>query len=430
MGKQEFSKYRRQILKISGASSLLAATGSISLPAFAKNTPLRIGILAPRTGVAATIGDCGLRGLNWGVERLNAAGGIGGRKVELVIREETSPKETIDRFRKLILQDRVDSVQGVMSSGVSLALAPAVESSRVVTLLWDGTTQDGVEEKFPNPNFLFKAAGNEVDAVTASLLAIRNWGKEIKNIAGINVDYTYGRTTWTTFLEILKKFGINYNIVSEQWVKIGTMNLTSNIAALKNAKPDLIFSSMFFADLPVFLQQASDAGLTKESKFVIPIGGVQQTALKKSFTPSEVILGHSTFYFDYKNGNELQREFTDWYLDKYKEPPHFEAERAFFCLQLYKAGVEKALSAKSGSWPTSAEVAEAIPGLEVESLGGKGSMRADHIPNQTFYQGYTTHNNNFDFTTVDKVQAFRTEQVQKPANVNFWDWLKGADFNI
>lgn len=430
MSRSIISTKRRQILKTLGAGGALSATGLLSIPAYAKNKPLRIGILAPRTGVAATIGECGIRAVEWGVARLNAQGGIGGRKVELVIQEETSPKETIDRYRKLILQDQVDTIHGVMSSGVSLALAPLAEQSKTVTMLWDGTTQDGVKEMVPYPKYLFKAVGNEVDAVMASLQAVKLYGGQIKNIAGVNVDYTYGRTTWTTFIAILKKFGIEPNIVSEQWVKIGTMDLTSNIAVLKAAKPDLIFSSMFFADLPIFMQQAHNAGLTENAKFVLPVGGVQQTALKKQFTPEGLILGHSTFYFDDKEGSQLQKEFVKWYVDKYKEHPHFEAERAYFCLAMYKAGVEKALSAKPNAWPSSSEVAQAIPGNKVESLGGIGYMRPDHIPNQTFYQGLSTHKNDYDFVTLGSVNKMSAEIIQKPAELEYWDWLDKADFKV
>jgi branched-chain amino acid transport system substrate-binding protein len=116
--------------------------------------------------------------------------GIGGRKIELIFQEETTPKETIDRYRKLVLQDKVDAVHGIISSAVSLALAPAAEQSKMLTMLWDGTTQDGVKEMMPNPQYVFRSIDNEVDAVMASLLAIRHFKGKFARIAGINPDYT------------------------------------------------------------------------------------------------------------------------------------------------------------------------------------------------------------------------------------------------
>ena len=59
------------------------------------------------------------------------------------------------------------------------------------------------------------------------------------------------------FIALLKRFNIEHEVVTEQWPKVGTMELTSHVAALKAAKPDLIFSSLLFADLPVFMKQAT-----------------------------------------------------------------------------------------------------------------------------------------------------------------------------
>lgn len=426
----KFSASRRRALKTAGATVVLGASGLLGAPAIAQNAPLRIGIIAPRGGMAGTAGEGGIRAVEWSVEQLNAANGIGGRKIQLVVQEETTPKETIDRYRKLVLQDKVDSVQGVISSGVSLALAPAAEQSKMLTLLWDGTTQDGVKEMMPNPQYVFRAIDNEVDAVMASLLAIRHFKGKFARIAGINPDYTYGRNTWTTFTALLKKFGIEHTVVAEQWVKVGTMDLTSNVTALKAAKPDLIFTSMVFADLPVLMRQAHNVGLTDGVKFVMPAAGWQQTALKKEFTPENVIFGHSTLYFDNPAASALQKSFVKWYYDKYKDYPHWESDRAYFCLHLYKAAIEKAIAAKSGAWPTSTEIAEAMPGLKIESLGGPASMRRDHIPDQIIFQGLTTHKNNYDFVTLAATETMSTEEIQKPAGADFWEWLQASNLKI
>lgn len=417
---------RRTVLKAAGAG---IATGLLGMPAFAQNKPLRIGVIAPRGGVAGTIGECGLRGVEWTAARINAAGGIGGRKVELVIQEETSPKDTIDRFRKLVLQEKVDCVQGIVSSGVSLALAPAAEDSRTPTIFWDGTTQDGVKETMPKPKYVFRSTDNECEAVMASLLAIKHFKGKFKRIACVNPDYSYGRNTWTAFQALLKKYGIEHEVVSEQWSKIGNLDLTSNVAALKAAKPDLIFSSLLFADLPVFMKQAHNAGLTEGTRFVLPAAGWQHTALKKEFTPEGIVWGHNTMYFDDPKASATQKEFVKWYADKYKDYPHWEADRAYFSMMVYKAGVEKALAAKK-SWPTPEEICAAMPGVTVESLGGKGAMRADHIANQTFHQGLSTNKNNYDFPTLASVETMYSDQLQKPTGADFWEWLNTANFKI
>jgi branched-chain amino acid transport system substrate-binding protein len=405
---------RRSLLKSAAAAGALAASGEVVAPAIAQNRPVRIGILAPRSGIAAAPGENGIRATQWAAERFNAAGGIAGRKIELVIEEETSPKDTIERFSKLVQQEKVDCVQGIISTGVGLALGPVVEEARALTIYWDGTTQDGVDEKIPNPRYLFRSTDNECEAVMASLLAIKYWKGKFATVAGINPDYSYGRNNMAAFVAILNRFNIEHKVVTEQWPKVGTMDLTSHVAALKSAKPDLIFSSLLFADLPVFMKQAHAAELTKDTKLVLPAAGWQHTLMKKEFTPEGILFGHNTFYFDNPNASPLAKEFVGWY------------ER----IASYKAAVEKASAAKSGSWPSQNDVIDAIAGLSVESLGGRGAWRKDHIAEQTFVQGLTTHNNKYDFVTLGTFETMYAADLQKPPGANFWDWIKTAQFKI
>jgi branched-chain amino acid transport system substrate-binding protein len=421
---------RRDVLKTVGGLGLLGS-GLMSFPAIAQNRPLRVGIIAPKAGIAGTIGECGLRGTLFAVDKINAAGGIAGRKVELIVEEETNAKDSIERLRKLVLQDKVDCVQGIVSSGVSLAMGPSAEELKTVTIYWDGTTQDGVRETMAKPRYLFRSTDNECEAVMASLLAIKHFKGKFATVAGINPDYSYGRNNWAAFLALLKRFGVQAKVVAEQWPKVGTLDLASHVGALKAAKPDLIFSSLLFADLPVFMQTAFGAGLMAgDTKFVFPAAGFQHTLLKKSFTPEGMIFGHNTLYFDLPNASPIQKEFVSMYVDRYKDYPHWEADRAYFAMLVYKGGVEKAVKAKNGAWPSMEEIAVSMEGIKVESLGGPGLMRTDHIAEQTFYQGLTTHNNKYDFPTLGVIDKKFSDQLQKPPGMDFWKWLETAKITL
>jgi branched-chain amino acid transport system substrate-binding protein len=418
---------RRQVLK---AGAALAASPLLSFPALAQNTPLRVGIIAPKAGIAGTIGECGLRGTQFAVEHINATGGIAGRKVELVIEEETNPKDSIERLRKLVLQDKVDCVQGIVSSGVSLAMGPAAEDMKALTIFWDGTTQDGVKETMPNKRYVFCSTDNECEAVMGSLLAIKHWKGQFRKVAGINPDYSYGRNNFAAFQALLKKYNIEHTVVADQWPKVGTTDLNSHVAALKAAQPDLVFSSLLFADLPIFMRTAHGAGLMDgKTKFVFPAAGFQHTALKKSFTPAGMIFGHNTLYFDYARGTDLQKQFVKWYHEKTNDYPNWEADRAFFAMAVYKAGVEAAQKAK-GSWPGKEDVINAMEGIKVQSLGGPGQMRKDHIAEQTFYQGITTHDNKYDFPTLGTVDVMYSDQLQKGTGQDFWKWIETANIKL
>src|SRR5690606_22952657 len=184
---------RRQVVKGIGAAAAAASLPAFPAPAIAKDKPVKIGILAPRSGVAGTAGECGRRAAEWAAARMNKEGGIAGRPIELIIEEETSPKDTVERFRRLVLQEEVDCVQGLISTGTSLAVAPAAEEERALMIMWDGTTQDGVNETMPNPRYVFRSTDNECEAVMGSLLAVKYFKGQFTKIAGVNPDYSYGR---------------------------------------------------------------------------------------------------------------------------------------------------------------------------------------------------------------------------------------------
>lgn len=421
---------RREFVKAAAAGGLLAvAPRFAAAPAIAQEKPIRIGILAPRSGVAGTAGECGIRAVQWAAERMNKENGIGGRKVELVIEEETTPKDTIERFRRLVLQEKVDSVHGLISTGVSLGVAPVAEDEGALLVMWDGTTQDGVKETMANPRYVFRSTDNECEAVMGSLLAVKHWKGQFKTIAGINPDYSYGRNNWEAFQQILKRYGVEVQVVAEQWPKVGTMDLTSHVAALKSAKPDLIFSSMLFADLPIFMKQGNAAGLFAGTKVVLPAAGWQLNQLSKEFMPEGVMFGHNTLYFAHPDASPLQKAFVQDYMDRYKEAPHWEADRAYFALAAYKAGIEAAQKA-TNRWPKLDEIVEAMPGQEVQSLGGPGRFRKDKIAEQVFYQGPSTNNNQYGFPTLASIETFGGEQLQKGPGQDFWDWIKTAKLPV
>jgi branched-chain amino acid transport system substrate-binding protein len=178
------------------------------------------------------------------------------------------------------------------------------------------------------------------------------------------------------------------------------------------------------------MKTAHGAGLMDgKTKFAFPGAGFQHTLLKKEFTPEGMVFGHNTLYFDIANPTPLQKEFVQQYEAKYKDYPNWEADRAYFAMEVYKTGVEAAYKAKN-AWPGTEDIISAMEGVKVQSLGGPGHMRKDHIAEQTFYQGLTTHKNRFDFATLGQVEKMYSDQLQKPAGVDFWKWIETAQIKL
>src|SRR5260370_13646784 len=108
------------------------------------------------------------------------------------------------------------------------------------------------------------------------------------------------------------------------------MDLRSHVAALKAAKPDLIFSSLLFADLPIFMKQAHAAGLTAGTKLVVPAAGWQHTLVKKEFTPQGIFFRHNTLYFHKPPADRLQKEYLPRVCHQNTEHPPPEGGDALF----------------------------------------------------------------------------------------------------
>ena len=130
-------------------------------------------------------------------------------------------------------------------------------------------------------------------------------------------------------------------------------------------------------------------GCWKGRKWIFPAAGFQHTSLKKEFTPPGMLFGHNTLYFADPQATPLAKEFVRWYNERTRDWPHWEADRAFFAMEVWRRGVGEGGGGEGrrGAWPSQAEIADAIRGVEVVSLGGPGRMRPDGIAEQTFVQG-------------------------------------------
>ena len=237
---------RRKVLQAGAAVGALSLSPGVFAPALAQSKPVRIGILGARSGIGAGPGVTSIRATEWAVEKFNAQGGIAGRKIELLVEEESTPKDTIERFQKLVQQDKVDCTMGIISTGVGLALGPVVEEARALTIFWDGTTQDGVEEKLPNARYLFKSTDNECEAVMSSLLAIKHWKGQFKRMAGINPDYSYGRNNMAAFVALSEALQHRARGRHRAVAEGRRLDLTSHVAAPqgRQARSDFLLAAV------------------------------------------------------------------------------------------------------------------------------------------------------------------------------------------
>lgn len=422
---------RRDFLKIAGAAALGAgailaesekSSPHAAVPESLQKQPVKIGVMIFEKGIAAILGVAAWRACQIWRDQINADGGILGRKVELYLEEESSAKDTVESFKKLTLSTKVDVISGLFSNGNGQAVGPVAEQLGQLWLSHDATTQMGLKEMMPKMEYGFRSVYNESEAVAGALMTAKYF-PEVKTVAGINNDYSYGRTCWEAYLTVLQYFTPGVKPVEAQWPKLGVTDFTSHIAVLKKANPDLIMSSFWSEDTPIFLKQAGAAGLFDKIKGCFTTGGGVHNTLKKSFTTEGLMLGYNNYYFGWTDAWPLNTRFVKTYVERFKEYPPYESDHAYFTLQAYKAAVEKCY-ALTRRWPSRKEIATALRGISVPSLSGYRGYREDNYQICNFFMGITTHDNPYDFVTVKPVEIFSPAQIIHPAGMKFHDWVK------
>ena len=128
---QPKSNSRRTLVRAAGAAGALTAVG---FPAIVRSQAdaVRLGHLTPRTGFLGPLGEYAVMGVTLAVEEINAAGGIMGRKIELIAEDSVNPQTASTKAQRLIERDKVVAVIGEISSASGLAIAQVAQRNKTL----------------------------------------------------------------------------------------------------------------------------------------------------------------------------------------------------------------------------------------------------------------------------------------------------------
>ncbi len=384
--------------------------------------PLKLGVLAYLSGVAAVPGKAAWNTTQMWVEKVNASGGILGRKIELVMEEEGKSSETVDKFRKLTVEKKVEAIFGLLSTGNGQAVGPVAEELHQLWLSWDATTQSGLEETLPNAFYSFRSVYNEAEAIAGALATVRLF-PDIKTVGAINNDYSYGRNGLKAFMTVVNHFLPDVELVIDLWPKLGETDFSSHVAALKQADPDLIMTSFWSGDVPILMKQGYAAGLWEGRKACFTTGGGVHTTLKKSFTPEGIILGYNSYYPFWSSSWKLSLDFNREYYQRFGDYPVYECDHAYFVLEAYKTAVERAYDVL-GKWPEKEDIVEELRGIVVPTPSGYRGYREDNYMIANYFQGITAYDPNYDFVVCKDVEILTPAETMHPPGMSFDDWVK------
>lgn len=255
---------RRHFLKAAGAGAMIVASPALIRSAAAAS-PIRVGVISPLTGAWTVYGKAHISGFQLAVDEINAAGGVLGRQIEIVIGDsKTEPRIVVEQANRLIRQERVDFLAGTFSSAERNAAGPVVKAADKILLY--PTFYEGQEKKYApgvcNSN-IFMFGPEPTQQVWPHMeYMTKKYGKKFFMIGS---DYAWPRVTNEVTKQKLKELG--GEVVGEVYIPFNTPQYESVLRDIRGSGANIVFHSLTGSDTVNFRQQFAAAGMQKD--FVI-----------------------------------------------------------------------------------------------------------------------------------------------------------------
>ena len=205
----------------------VAATFALLSGAAVAQEPIRIGAFLAVTGPAASLGDPEQKTLELYVERINAAGGVLGRKLQLVSYDSAGDAEKARTFAKrLIEQDKVDVIVGGTSTGETMAAIPLVEAAQIPFVSLAGA----IVIVEPVKKWVFKTP--HTDRMACEKIFIDMQSRKISKIALISGPGGFDKSMRAECLKLNAKYGID--VVADETYGGGDTDMTAQLTKIKN----------------------------------------------------------------------------------------------------------------------------------------------------------------------------------------------------
>lgn len=292
-------------------------------------------------------------------EEINAAGGVNGRKMETIFRDDNAnPGDAVRVAEELITREKVELISGVTLSHVGVALTDFARQ-RKVFFMASGPLSDKVV--WDNGNRYTYRLRSGTYALAASVVPEAARLKK-KRWAVIYPNYEYGQAAVAAFKENLKKLQPDVEFVAEQSPPLGKVDAGAVVQAIADAKPDAIFNVLFGSDLTKLAREGKTRGLFEGREVVSLLTGEPEylDPLKDDAPAGWVVTGYPYANID----TPEHKAFLAAYQKKYSDYPRLNSVVGYASAKAIAAGIQKA-----GSTDTEKLIA-AFKGLEFSSPFG------------------------------------------------------------
>jgi branched-chain amino acid transport system substrate-binding protein len=318
-------------------------------------------------------------GWNLALDEVNAAGGIDGKMLEVISRDDNgNPGDTIRVAQELMTREQVSLLFGGFLSNTGLALADYAKQRKVFFLAAEPLTdkivwQDGNKYTYRlRPSTYMQVAMLVPEAVK---LNKKRW-------AVVYPNYEYGQSAVATFKRLLKAAQPDVEFVADQATPLGKIDAGAVTQALADAKPDAIFNVEFAADLAKFVREGNTRGLFKDRAVVSLLTGEPDylDPLGVEAPVGWIVTGYPWYSID----TPANRKFVAAYESKYHDYPRLGSVVGYSALMSVADGLKKAKSTDPD------KLAAAFKGLTVQTPFGPITYRVqDNQSTMGAYVGTT-----------------------------------------
>jgi branched-chain amino acid transport system substrate-binding protein len=359
--------------------------------ALAQSSPIKIGVVTPLSGTYTPIGEQVKMGLDLAAKEINAAGGINGRKIDLIYEdEEANPAVATQKAEKLFQVEKVEFLTGTVNSGSTLAVGQLAERNNKL-IATTVSFADSITGDKCSPNvFRVNARAGMQSAALAAWV-----DKEIPkaNIFFIGPDYEMGRSTVSAFKKASTEKGAKD--VGEVFAPLDNKDYSPYFGQVRSAKPNVIYTSVAGNDTVRLFTQMDEYGVNKGVTIVGASGTVTSQnmgAIGKSANGFVTGVGYSP-----KLDNPANKKFVADFQKAYNKLPDLYGADSYGLLYFYKTAVEKAKSTETD------KVRAAMNDLSWQTPQGTKKMRAgDH---QAMQDMFAVRVENGEFNIVGRVPS-------------------------
>ena len=245
----------------------LAATVAAALPGIAQQAPIKIGEINSFSGIGAPFTGPYRSAVEMAVEEVNAKGGLLGRKVEVLFRDDKGqPAEAVKHAQELVASEKVAVVSGTFLSNVGLAVSDWAKQNKTLFVAAEPLTEAITWSK--GHDHVFRVRPNTYQQ--GRMLAEKAGKMKYAKWATIGPNYEYGKRAWETFRDRLKELKPDVQVVGEQWPALGKIDASAEVGAVLAKNPEALYVSLFGSDWLAFVREAQKRGLFQKT-FVVGI---------------------------------------------------------------------------------------------------------------------------------------------------------------